>query len=160
MKHLLLGLTLIISFALSAQVQLTRDVMSSAGQSVSGTTIQMSYTIGEPFTATIQNNSIHTLGFQQPDTKPATELPFAIPGGLSPNGDGTNETWDIQALEDYPNATVTVFNRWGQKVYSGTSQDPAWDGTTNGRECPTADYYYIIDLGDGQKFSGVVTLKK
>ena len=160
MKHLLLGLTLIISFALSAQVQLTRDVMSSAGQSVSGTTIQMSYTIGEPFTATLQNNWIHTLGFQQPNTKPATELPFAIPGGISPNGDGVNEYWDIQGLEDYPNATVTVFNRWGQKVYSGTSQDPAWDGTTNGRECPTADYYYIIDLGDGQKFNGVVTLKK
>ena len=160
MKHLLLGLTLIISFALSAQVQLTRDVMSSAGQSVSGTTIQMSYTIGEPFTATLQNNWIQTLGFQQPNTKPATELPFAIPGGISPNGDGVNEYWDIQGLEDYPNATVTVFNRSGQKVYSGTSQDPAWDGTTNGRECPTADYYYIIDLGDGQKFSGVVTLKK
>ena len=160
MKHLLLGLTLIISFALSAQIQLSRDVMSSAGQSVSGTNIQMSYTIGEPFTATLQNNWIHTLGFQQPNTKPATELPFAIPGGISPNGDGVNEYWDIQGLEDYPNATVTVFNRWGQKVYSGTSQDPAWDGTTNGRECPTADYYYIIDLGDGQKFNGVVTLKK
>ena len=160
MKHLLLGLTLIISFALSAQIQLSRDVMSSTGQSVSGTNIQMSYTIGEPFTATLQNNWIHTLGFQQPNTKPATELPFAIPGGISPNGDGVNEYWDIQGLEDYPNATVTVFNRWGQKVYSGTSQDPAWDGTTNGRECPTADYYYIIDLGDGQKFSGVVTLKK
>ena len=160
MKHLLFGLSILTSLSLCAQVQLTRDVMASAGQTASGTNIQMSYTIGEPFTATIQNNSIHTLGFQQPDTKPATELPFAIPGGLSPNGDGTNETWDIQALEDYPNATVTVFNRWGQKVYSGTSQDPAWDGTTNGRECPTADYYYIIDLGDGQKFSGVVTLKK
>ena len=160
MKHLLFGLSILTSLSLCAQIQLSRDVMSSAGQSVSGTNIQMSYTIGEPFTATIQNNSIHTLGFQQPDTKPATELPFVIPGGLSPNGDGTNETWDIQALEDYPNANVTVFNRWGQKVYSGTSQDPAWDGTTNGRECPTADYYYIIDLGDGQKFSGVVTLKK
>ena len=92
MKHLLLGLTLIISFALSAQVQLTRDVMSSAGQSVSGTTIQMSYTIGEPFTATLQNNWIHTLGFQQPNTKPATELPFAIPGGtISKRRWGTNE---------------------------------------------------------------------
>lgn len=160
MKHLLLGLSILTSLSLCAQIQLSRDVMSSAGQSVSGTNIQMSYTIGEPFTATIQNNSIHTLGFQQPDTKPATELPFAIPGGLSPNGDGNNDSWDIQGLVDFPDASVTVFDRWGQKVYSGTAQDPAWDGTTNGRECPTADYYYVIDLGDGQKFSGVVTLKK
>ena len=160
MKYNLIGLYICSSFALSAQVQLTRDVIASAGQVVSGTNIQMSYTIGEPFTATIQNNQIHTLGFQQADTKPATELPFAIPGGISPNGDGVNEYWDIQGLADYPDAVVTVFNRWGQKVYSGTSQDPAWDGTSDGNECPTADYYYIIDLGDGQKFNGVVTLKR
>ena len=160
MKHLLLGLSFLTSLSLCAQIELSRDVMSSAGQSVSSSNMQMSYTIGEPFTLTLENSTLHTLGFQQPDTKPATELPFAIPGGISPNGDGVNEYWDIQGLADYPNATVTVFNRWGQKVYSGTSQDPAWDGTTNGRECPTADYYYIIDLGNGEKYNGVVTLKK
>jgi len=160
MKHLLFGLCLILSFALSAQLQLSRDVIATAGQDVSGSNLQMNYTIGEPFTFTLQNNAIHTLGFQQPDTKPATELPFAIPGGLSPNGDGNNDFWDIQGLAAYPDAVVTVFNRWGQKVYSGTSQDPAWDGTSDGNECPTADYYYIIELGDGQKFNGVVTLKR
>ena len=160
MKHLLLGLSFLTSLSLCAQIELSRDVMSCAGQSVSSSNIQMSYTIGETFTATIQNDLIKTIGFQQPDTKPATELPFAIPGGLSPNGDGNNDSWDIQGLVDFPDASVTVFDRWGQKVYSGTAQDPAWDGTTNGRECPTADYYYVIDLGDGQKFSGVVTLKK
>ena len=160
MKHLLFGLCLILSFALSAQLQLSRDVIATAGQDVSGSNLQMSYTIGEPFTLTLQNNAIHTLGFQQPDSKPATELPFAIPGGISPNGDGNNDFCDIQGLADYPDAVVTVFNRWGQKVYSGTSQDPAWDGTSDGNECPTADYYYIIELGDGQKFNGVVTLKR
>ena len=160
MKHLLLGLSFLTSLSLCAQIQLSRDVMSCAGQSVSSSNMQMSYTIGETFTATIQNDLIKTIGFQHPDPKPATELPFAIPGGLSPNGDGNNDSWDIQGLVDFPDASVTVFDRWGQKVYSGTAQDPAWDGTTNGRECPTADYYYVIDLGDGQKFSGVVTLKK
>ena len=160
MKHLLFGLSFLISISLCAQIELSRDVMGSAGQSVSNGNLQMSYTIGEPFTLTLQNNSVHTLGFQQPDTKPVTELPFAIPGGLSPNGDGNNDSWDIQGLVDYPDASVTVFDRWGQKVYSGTSQDPAWDGTTNGRECPTADYYYVIDLGNGQAYNGVVTLKK
>ena len=160
MKHLLFGLSILTSISLCAQIELSRDVIGSAGQSVSNGNLQMSYTIGEPFTLTLENSSIHTLGFQQPDSKPATELPFAIPGGISPNGDGVNEYWDIQGLADYPDAVVTVFNRWGQKVYSGTSQDPAWDGTSDGNECPTADYYYIIELGDGQKFNGVVTLKR
>jgi len=160
MKHLLFVLCVCIGFSLCAQLQLTRDVIATAGQSVAGSNLQMSYTIGEPFTFTLQNSAIHTLGFQQPDTKPATELPFAIPGGLSPNGDGKNDFWDIQGLIDYPDAVVTVFNRWGQKVYSGTSQDPAWDGTSDGNECPTADYYYVIELGNGEKFNGVVTLKR
>ena len=160
MKNLLLGFFAFLTFAIHAQLEISRDVIGAAGQSVSNSNMQMSYTIGEPFTATIENNKFHTLGFQQPDSKPATELPFAIPGGLSPNGDGNNDSWDIQGLLDYPDALVSVFDRWGQKVYSGTSQDPAWDGTTNGRECPTADYYYVIDLGNGQTYNGVVTLKK
>ena len=160
MKNLLLGFFAFLTFAIHAQLEISRDVIGAAGQSVSNSNMQMSYTIGEPFTATIENNKFHTLGFQQPDSKPATELPFAIPGGLSPNGDGNNDSWDIQGLVDYPDASVTVFDRWGRKVYSGTSQYPAWDGTTNGRECPTADYYYVIDLGNGQTYNGVVTLKK
>ena len=160
MKQLFFSFCLVLGFSLNAQIQLDRDVTGASGQDISGSNLQMSYTIGEPFTLTLENSAIHTLGFQQPDSKPATELPFAIPGGLSPNGDGNNDSWDIQGLVDYPNASVTVFDRWGQKVYSGTSQDPAWDGTTNGRECPTADYYYVIDLGNGQTYNGVVTLKK
>ena len=160
MKHLLFGLSFLISISLCAQIELSRDVVGSAGQSVSSSNLQMSYTIGEPFTLTLQNTSVHTLGFQQPDTKPVIELPFAIPGGISPNGDGVNEYWDIQGLADYPNATVSVFNRWGQQVFYATSKMAAWDGTSNGRECPTADYYYVIDLGNGQTYNGVVTLKK
>lgn len=160
MKQLFFIFCLISGFSLNAQIQLDRDVLGASGQDVSGSNLQMSYTIGEPFTLTLENSAVHTLGFQQPDIKPATELPFAIPGGLSPNGDGNNDFWDIQGLVDYPDASVIVYDRWGQKVYSGTAQDPAWDGTTNGRECPTADYYYVIDLGNGQTYNGVVTLKK
>jgi gliding motility-associated-like protein len=160
MKHLLLGLSFLTSLSLSAQAELSRDVMSSAGQSVSSLNIQMSYTIGETFTATIQNDIIKTLGFQQPDSKPVAELPFAVPGGISPNNDNINDTWLPIGFENYPNATVTVFNRWGQEVFYATPQMEPWDGTFDGKALPTADYYYIIDLGDGQKFSGVVTLKK
>ena len=85
---------------------------------------------------------------------------FFIPGGLTPNGDGTNETWEIGGLSQYPDAKVMVYDRWGQQVYTGEYSSAAWDGTSNGKECPTADYYYILDLGDGQKFNGVVTLKR
>ena len=74
---------------------------------VSNNNLQMSYTIGETFTAKIQNDIIKTLGFSNPDALPTTELPFAIPGGISPNGDGINDTWVIQGLEDYPGTKVS-----------------------------------------------------
>jgi gliding motility-associated-like protein len=83
-----------------------------------------------------------------------------IPGGISPNGDNSNDTWTINGLDQYPDAKVYVFDRWGQKVFSGDATNPTWNGTYEGKELPTADYYYIIELGNGEKFNGVVTLKK
>ena len=89
-----------------------------------------------------------------------TEPCFYISDGISPNGDGANDTWMINGLSSYPDAEVSVFNRWGQEVYSGTASSAPWDGTDNGKELPTADYYYVLDLGNGQTYNGVVTLKR
>ena len=83
-----------------------------------------------------------------------------IPNLFSPNGDGSNDTWTIGGLSAYPEAMVSVFDRWGQKVYSGDSSSDAWDGTYDGKNLPTADYYYILDLGNGETYNGVVTLKR
>ena len=160
MKPILTGLFVLVNFFFFGQIELSRDVMSTAGKAISASNMQMSYTVGEPFTATIQNDIIKTLGFQQPDALPATELPFAIPGGLSPNGDGINDTWNIQGLEDYPNASISVFDRWGKKLFFSTAGSSPWDGIFEGKELPTADYYYIIELDNGEKYHGVVTLKK
>jgi len=160
MKIILVFSFVLIGLNSFTQIELSRDVMGSAGQSVSNDNLQMSYTIGETFTATIQNDIIKTLGFQQADVLPVTELPFIIPGGLSPNGDGINDTWNIQGLEEYPNASISVFDRWGKKLFFSTSGSAPWDGTFDGKELPTADYYYIIELDNGEKYHGVVTLKK
>ncbi|MDT0606711.1 gliding motility-associated C-terminal domain-containing protein [Croceitalea rosinachiae] len=37
--------------------------------------------------------------------------------GLSPNGDGVNEFWEINGIENYPNNTVVIYNRWGDMVF-------------------------------------------
>ena len=160
MKPILIGLFVLVNFFFFGQIELSRDVMGTAGKAINASNMQMSYTVGEPFTATLQNNQMHTLGFQQADALPASELSFLVPGGLSPNGDDINDTWLLTGFENYPYATVKVFDRWGQEVFFSTSTMAPWDGTFDGKDLPTADYYYIIDLGDGQKYNGVVTLKK
>ena len=144
-----------------AQVQLDHQVVGSAGKNLSNDSIEMNFTVGETFTETMTGDKVHTLGFQQPEFKETvTESGLTIPGGLSPNNDNLNDTWTIQGLLNYPKAKISVFNRWGQAVYEGDVSSAPWDGTSKGSPLPVADYYFIIDLGNGEKHNGVVTLKR
>jgi gliding motility-associated-like protein len=78
-------------------------------------------------------------------------FPVAIPNTFTPNGDGFNDTWQIIRIGLYPNNEVSVFDRWGQRVYhkKGYSPEGDWDGRYLGTPLPTATYYYIIELNAG-----------
>lgn len=67
---------------------------------------------------------------------------------FSPNGDGINDRWNIQGIENYPDAEVSIYTRWGQRVYFGISykESNAWDGTRNGKKLEAGTYFYVIDL--------------
>jgi gliding motility-associated-like protein len=69
-----------------------------------------------------------------------------VPNAFSPNGDGTNDTWKIEALVTYPEADIQVFNRFGQVVFESHGYSKPWDGTYNGQPLPAGTYYYVIDL--------------
>lgn len=85
-------------------------------------------------------------------------------GGFSPNGDGVNEGFVIDRIEDYPNAVVQIFNRWGNLLFESAPGYPTpWDGTYNGNVLPVGTYYYVIDLKDAdveELFTGPVTILK
>lgn len=82
-----------------------------------------------------------------------------IPNAFSPNGDGINDVWQIQALAAYTTADVAVFNRWGQPVFHSTGYARPWDGTYNGKPLPVATYYYVINLHNNMPvLSGWVVL--
>lgn len=84
---------------------------------------------------------------------------IVIPNTITPNGDGVNDLWNIAALDNYPAASVMVFNRYGEKVYTGTGDGKSWDGKYKGTYVPVGVYYYVIDLHDGQKImSGSLTV--
>lgn len=85
--------------------------------------------------------------------------PVNVPNAFSPNGDGINDTWTIPNLADYPGATVDVYNRYGQRIYSSSGYGVAWDGTWNGKMLPLATYYYVIKLQNGfPPLTGYVTI--
>ena len=96
---------------------------------------------GTPVTFTITVNA----------TRVATLTRKDIPNTFTPNGDGINDTWIINNMEFFPNATVNIFNRWGQHLFSAIGYPIPWDGTHNGKALPSGTYYYVIDLKNGEK---------
>ena len=85
--------------------------------------------------------------------------PVKIPNGFTPNGDGTNDTWEIENSTAYTDCEVTVFNRWGNKVFASRGYNNDWDGRINNEELPAATYYYVIKLHpDLPVKSGSVTI--
>jgi len=79
---------------------------------------------------------------------------ITIPNTFTPNSDGTNDTWNIAALDTYPQSTTQVFDRYGGIVFNSIGYAKGWDGTYNNKKVPTGTYYYLIDLKNGKKFSG------
>jgi gliding motility-associated-like protein len=73
-----------------------------------------------------------------------------VPNAFSPNGDGTNDTWNIPALAAYPFFELVVYNRWGQLVFQTKNIARPWDGTLRGKPLPIGAYSYFIDLGISQ----------
>lgn len=81
-----------------------------------------------------------------------------VPNTFTPNGDGVNDNWDIEALITYPESLTQVFNRYGQMVYQSNGYSKPWDGRQNGKPVPEGTYYYRIDLKNGQVLSGWVAI--
>ncbi|MGM0407178.1 MAG: gliding motility-associated C-terminal domain-containing protein, partial [Bacteroidota bacterium] len=88
--------------------------------------------------------------------------------GFSPNGDGINDFWYIENIDKFKNNVVTVYNRWGTKVYEqkGYSNDDSnrrWDGTAkNGKAVGSGTYYYVIILNEEgfSPLTGAITIMR
>lgn len=83
-----------------------------------------------------------------------------IPNVFSPNGDGKNDTWNIKYLDTWVNANISIFNRFGQKVFYAAPYYTPWDGKFNAKDVPVGVYYYVIEPNNTgkKKYSGSVTV--
>ena len=85
---------------------------------------------------------------------------FKIPNTFSPNNDGTNDTWIIPGIENYPLNRMIIMNRFGDVLYESSSYNTinAWSGVRNGNMLPDGVYYYLLDLGIGTLKKGTISI--
>jgi gliding motility-associated-like protein len=90
---------------------------------------------------------------------------LVIPNIFTPNGDNTNDCFEIGVNNVYAGnllncGTIDIFNRWGLKVFSG-SLSKCWNGLkdNSGNALPDGTYYYIID-NKQQQNRGFITLAR
>ncbi|HHM20667.1 MAG TPA: T9SS type B sorting domain-containing protein [Bacteroidetes bacterium] len=87
-----------------------------------------------------------------------------VPSIMTPNHDGMNDTFVIPCLgkrDAYPSNSVSIYNQWGDEVYHAAPYGNDWRGTFDGEDLPPGTYFYVIDLGNGEKpMSGYLIIQR
>jgi gliding motility-associated-like protein len=89
-----------------------------------------------------------------------------IPSAFTPNGDGINDVFDWESTGiDTSSFQIDIFNRWGEKVFSGNDPEQAWTGGSKGGDIfvPNGIYTYFmaansLKSGERLEYRGHVTI--
>jgi gliding motility-associated-like protein len=87
-----------------------------------------------------------------------TNIKCTIPKGISPNGDGNNDIFDLSNLNVQK---LQIFNRYGIEVYSKSNYTNEWTGkSSSGAELPDGTYYFVVQYTNGKTKTGWVYINK
>ncbi|CAM4191487.1 T9SS type B sorting domain-containing protein [Gillisia hiemivivida] len=79
---------------------------------------------------------------------------------FTPNNDGINDLWLIKGINKLTegNDYISIFDRYGKLLKQLGGNEIGWDGTSNGYDLPSDDYWFKATLRNGQEFSGHFSL--
>lgn len=112
--------------------------------------------------------------YLDPDLGETTVEQIDVINVITPNGDGIHDELTINGIENYPNNTVRIYNRWGVMVYQTKAYNTSgniFDGTSQGRvtmdrdnKLPVGTYFYVIDYedqgGNMKQLSGYIYINR
>lgn len=115
-----------------------------------------------------------TPNYLDPDLGMTDDDEIEVFNVVTPNGDGIHDVLTIRNIENYPNNTVKIYNRWGVLVFTTrayNSSGNVFDGTSEGRvtvdqdnKLPVGTYFYIIDYedlnGNMKQLSGYIYINR
>lgn len=124
---------------------------------------------GEPQTSNLFNNvtfgrhfvTVRDLNGCMDETREV--FVFDIPKFVTPNNDGDFDTWHIIGINQLPGTVVYIFNRHGKLLKTLPQTSMGWDGTFNGQNMPSDDYWFSADIiqnGEAFNIRGHFALKR
>ncbi|WP_133158859.1 T9SS type B sorting domain-containing protein [Flavobacterium alvei] len=81
------------------------------------------------------------------------------PKYFTPNQDGYNDTWAVKFSASEPSLIVRIFDRYG-KLLKELGATAAWDGTYNGHQLPSTDYWFVVTRASGKVYKGHFAMKR
>ncbi|MCT4629031.1 T9SS type B sorting domain-containing protein, partial [Winogradskyella sp.] len=87
---------------------------------------------------------------------------IGFPKFFTPNEDTVNDFWQVKGINNrfQANSKIYIFDRYGKLLTKLDPLSPGWDGTYNGQNMPTSDYWFKVQLQDGRTFTSHFTLKR
>ena len=86
------------------------------------------------------------------------DITCTIQKGISPNNDGLNDYFDLEFMGV---KKLSIFNRYGQEVYTKGNYKNEWYGQgSNGDELPTGTYYFVIERSAGGTNTGWIYINR
>ena len=83
-----------------------------------------------------------------------------IPNAFSPNNDGINDILRITS-SNIDLKHFSIYNRWGERLFTTSSFSVGWDGTFKGKPCEIGTYFYLVEyleVGEKKTTKGDITL--
>ncbi|MES2568207.1 MAG: gliding motility-associated C-terminal domain-containing protein [Bacteroidota bacterium] len=77
-----------------------------------------------------------TINVEEPST-------IEVPNVFTPNGDGANDFFNVKTT-GMKDLELTIFNRWGVRLFSASGISVFWNGEVNGKTIPEGTYFYIV----------------
>ncbi len=104
---------------------------------------------------------IHTIYIKDKNGCGTAEIQVSVigyPKFFTPNGDGYNDTWQVQGVSFQPMSNIYIYNKFGKLLAQLDAQEEGWYGLFNGSPLPSADYWYKVQLEDGRVHTGHFSL--
>lgn len=84
-----------------------------------------------------------------------------IPPIFTPNGDGYNDYWVIEGMDQFPQSKIQIFDRFGQLMHVYLKSEGDWNGYSFGKLVASDSYWYVVDVVPvGVTLKGHVSVKR